>query len=347
MRYRDLCAAVAVLGGALGLIATTRPAAAACQIQQFAELQVDPGTGAPQIKAQINGQPAMLMANTGTNVTFLSRTAAVKLGLKPKSLLHVDAYSSKGELPIQDVTVADFQIGNLHMKDYGIFVIDDKFLGDKIAGEIGGSIIFTNDVEFDLPDHVIRLVKPIGCKGDQVVFWNKAYSMVPLTGFDDEVKQFYTTVFIDGRRIEALVDTGSEASVLNYRAAVSLGLKPVPKPAEMHKAADTGTSPNFIGKIDSFALGDEVIRNTMIQIKEDSHPIAPNETGTRLGAETYASNMVLGADFFRAHRVLIAKSQNMLYFSYMGGPVFDLTASTKAEASPPGGTTTPRTPASH
>ena len=34
-------------------------------------------------------------------------------------------------------------------------------------------------------------------------------------------------------------------------------------------------------------------------------------------------DMLLGADFFRSHRVYISKSQKKIYASYMGGPVFD------------------------
>ena len=32
--------------------------------------------------------------------------------------------------------------------------------------------------------------------------------------------------------------------------------------------------------------------------------------------------MLLGADFLRAHRTLVAHSQRRLYFTYVGGPVF-------------------------
>ena len=32
--------------------------------------------------------------------------------------------------------------------------------------------------------------------------------------------------------------------------------------------------------------------------------------------------MILGADFLRAHRVLLAISQRKLYFTYVGGKVF-------------------------
>jgi hypothetical protein len=32
--------------------------------------------------------------------------------------------------------------------------------------------------------------------------------------------------------------------------------------------------------------------------------------------------MLLGADFLRAHRLLVAHSQQKIYFTYAGGPVF-------------------------
>jgi hypothetical protein len=55
--------------------------------------------------------------------------------------------------------------------------------------------------------------------------------------------------------------------------------------------------------------------------------------------------MLLGTDFLRAHRLLVAHSQRKLYFTYVGGPVFQRippTTSTvenrgQAEAGPAGG----------
>ena len=32
--------------------------------------------------------------------------------------------------------------------------------------------------------------------------------------------------------------------------------------------------------------------------------------------------MLIGADFLRAHRVLVSHSQRKMYFTYLGGPVF-------------------------
>jgi len=41
--------------------------------------------------------------------------------------------------------------------------------------------------------------------------------------------------------------------------------------------------------------------------------------------------MLIGADFFLSHRVYVASSQNRLYFTYNGGPVFDLSPAREPE----------------
>ena len=46
--------------------------------------------------------------------------------------------------------------------------------------------------------------------------------------------------------------------------------------------------------------------------------------------------MLLGLDFIRAHRVLVAHSQRKLYFTYNGGPVFEARPRPGTSGSDPG-----------
>jgi hypothetical protein len=52
-----------------------------------------------------------------------------------------------------------------------------------------------------------------------------------------------------------------------------------------------------------------------------------DKTGSRLGYdqdEMQLPRMLLGADFLKAHRLLIAPSHDLVLFTYTGGPVFDV-----------------------
>ncbi len=51
--------------------------------------------------------------------------------------------------------------------------------------------------------------------------------------------------------------------------------------------------------------------------------------------EVDGADMVLGADFFLSHRILVANSQRKLYFSYNGGPVFKLESADGGGQAPP------------
>ena len=47
-----------------------------------------------------------------------------------------------------------------------------------------------------------------------------------------------------------------------------------------------------------------------------------NTSRTHVPTKLFVPGMLLGADFFRSHRVLVSHSQHKMYFTYVGGPVF-------------------------
>ncbi len=80
---------------------------------------------------------------------------------------------------------------------------------------------------------------------------------------------------------------------------------------------------SWIAPFESFAVGHELIRNPKIHIAHVWKNYTFTETGSRLpGSVGGLPAMLLGADFLRAHRVLIAHSQRKMYFTYAGGTVF-------------------------
>ncbi len=65
----------------------------------------------------------------------------------------------------------------------------------------------------------------------------------------------------------------------------------------------------YLAPVSSFKIGQEEIRNTRIRIGD---------------IELSSADMLIGADFFLSHRIFVANSQRKLYFTYNGGPVFNL-----------------------
>ena len=81
-------------------------------------------------------------------------------------------------------------------------------------------------------------------------------------------------------------------------------------------------SQTWIARFASFKIGDEEIQHAQLRFGDINLTDA---------------DMLIGADFFLSHRIYVASSQKRLYFTYNGGPVFDLTAARAGTESPAAG----------
>jgi len=81
-------------------------------------------------------------------------------------------------------------------------------------------------------------------------------------------------------------------------------------------------SQTWIARFASFKIGDEEIQHAQLRFGDINLTDA---------------DMLIGADFFLSHRIYVASSQKRLYFTYNGGPVFDLTAARAPAESPAAG----------
>jgi hypothetical protein len=95
-----------------------------------------------------------------------------------------------------------------------------------------------------------------------------------------------------------------------------------------------------VAEFDSFTIGDETIQHVKIRIADLWKYNKVEKTGSRLGYDQSLQQpkMLLGADFLQAHRLIIAHGQKLVLFSYIGGPVFDVSPPPPAPspaASPP------------
>jgi tetratricopeptide (TPR) repeat protein len=129
------------------------------------------------------------------------------------------------------------------------------------------------------------------------------------------------TAFVNGAQITVLFDTGASTSVLSLSAASRAGVKP-----DMAGVVEAGYSTGigrgavktYIAPFASFKIGDaEEVKNTRLRMAD---------------INLSQGDMLLGADFFLSHHVLVANSQHRLYFTYNGGPVFNLSRNLPADA---------------
>jgi predicted aspartyl protease len=304
-----------------------RPAGAACQLQELAQYPLKMVGNQPLVQVSINGQPEWFLFDTGSNSTIIFRRDAIKLGLALKRMDGAESFGVGGSDIIDEANIRELKIGNAVAHDMDVLVTSNGGVGRDYIGLIGQNLFAEGDLELDFADSIIKLFRPKGCVGDQVVYWGKAYSVAPIAS-SASLGQLPVTVTLDGQSGTALLDTGAGYSVVTTAFAARVGVRPgeagVSEAGSSHGLGAVALK-NWIATFPSFGIGEEVIKNARLNVSDlwsqDTYVPGKSRLSERVDI---GSDMLLGADFIRAHRLYIARSQGKIYFSYNGGPIFRL-----------------------
>ena len=310
----------------LALASVAAAAASDCKMIQVADWPVRTGRGVPLVEGTVNGQKIGVLLDTGAESMIL-RSAADRLGLTRRQARGARVFGIGGETYVEVTVIDEFKVGEITRKNLRLPVAGERDFGNRIDAIVGEDFFEQLDVEFDLPHNAVRLFQPKDCEGVMLAYWaTQGASEIEMEPFYDAGPRIVLTVQINGQPMRALLDSGSSISVLDKSTAERLGITPdSPGVVAAGKGGGLGgKSVDFwIAPLQSFTIGGETIRDTVIRFADLWKDATRTPTGSRLPQKVgLTSALLLGADFLRAHRVLVAHSQRKLYFTYEGGPVF-------------------------
>jgi predicted aspartyl protease len=318
----------------------------ACKIRQVGEIPVRLAGNLVLIDAQINGQDAKVLVDTGAAMTFLWQDAATQLGLALETTAGTRMFGVGGEARVLGTMVKHFQMGSFVGDQMHLAVVGTRE-GERrrISALVLGDDFFSHfTTEFDLAHGVIRLLLTDGCKPEQLPYWATTYSMAELERLNPEHARIAANVLVNGKRFSAQLDTGAHTSIITRQAAETVGAGPgqagtIPAGAVAGLAARPIES--WIGRFASFGIGDESMRNVQLQIADLFSADATVDLGSRLRRPLEDTpSMLVGCDFFLSHRILVLAKEHTMLFTYNGGPVFQLVKS----SAPPQGSSDDGTP---
>ena len=296
------------------LMILTVPALAGCKLGQLLEMPVHMVGTAPVVSARINGADAQFIIDSGAFYSVMPAATAAQFQLRQESApdgLRINGVGGSTRPSV--VTVKEFGLGTTVTRRIEFLVAGSDF-GNGLDGVLGQNLLGIADAEYDLAQGVIRLIRPHGCGKEGLSYWagSTPVSLVEINMTSPLKMQAIGNAYVNGAKIRVMFDTGASASALSRRAAARAGVK-VDDPGVVAAGASFGVGrvsvDTWIAPVASFKIGDEEIRNTRLRIGNfDLDEI----------------DMLLGADFFLSHHVYIANSQGRVYFTYNGGPVFNL-----------------------
>ncbi len=316
----------ALLATGLALATSAAAAASNCKMVQIADWPVRSGRGVPLVEGTVNGQQISSMLDTGAE-TMILRPAADRLGLTRQQARGARLFGIGGETHVEVTVIDEFKVGQVTRKNLRLPVAGERDFGSRIDAIVGEDFFEQIDVEFDLPHNAVRLFQPKDCEGVLLAYWaTQGASEVAMEPFYDAGPRIVLTVQINGKPTPALLDSGSSASVLDKSIAERLGITlDSARVVASGKGGGLGSKlvDFWIAPLQSFAIGNETIQDTTIRFADLWKDATYTPTASHLPRKVAGTpSMLLGADFLRAHRVLVAHSQRKVYFTYEGGPVF-------------------------
>jgi len=292
----------------------------------------------PTVSAKVNGKEARFLVDSGAFFNGISAHFAVDQKMKAATIDHLGSHVP-GEAAAQFVGIGgqvkaaalvradEFAFGGSAIKDVP-FITLARLTGED--GLIGQNLLGLFDVEYDLGHGAMKVLAAKGCKDANLAYWAKpgtAYSVMPMD-WDPDRPATRGTIWINGVKMRAEFDTGSDTTFITQRAAARAGVKvtdPGVREAGYSGGMDRGRIKTWAARFATVKIGDEEIGNGLLHIGDTSED---------------AFDVLVGADFFLSHHVLASNSQKKIYFTYEGGQVFN--ASGKARAAPVEGATDDR-----
>ncbi len=313
----------AALLGCLALAFAAGSAKAGCQVGMIAELPVTMTGLQPMVPAKVNGAEVMFLADSGAFYSMITPSTAAEQKLKLEYLpFSFRLRGVGGEAEASLTTVKVFTLANVPIHNVQFIVAAG--MGEDAAGLMGQNVLGLADVEYDFAHGAIRLLKPHDCGHVGLAYWSggKGFSMMDIKAPEARDPHTMGVAYVNGVKIKVMFDTGASTSVMTVAAAARAGIKTDAEGVQqggLSYGIGRHMPKNWIAPVASFKIGDEEIRNTRLRIGE---------------VDLDSADMLLGADFFLSHRVYVSNAQHELYFTYNGGPVFNLTATAMVQETP-------------
>ena len=325
-------------------IASAPAAAASCKLGKIVEFPITMAGLRPLVAARINDNDVQFVMDSGAFYSMISVAGAAELKLKTSLApmgFHVKG-AAHGAIDVSIATAKTFTLAGVPLHDVG-FLVGGGEMGEGSVGLLGQNFLHIGDVEYDLGHGMVRLMQAEDCDKALLAYWvdkSTPYSVIGLVsdpGLSErtsaplgslivrktpQLSHTLSSAYLNGAEIRVMFDTGAGASILSLKAAARAGVTP-DSPGVVSAGASYGigrtTFATYIAPFSSFKVGEEEIKNARLRIGD---------------IDTTDADMLIGADFFLSHRVYVANSQHKLYFTYNGGPVFNLTAINRPVTAP-------------
>jgi predicted aspartyl protease len=277
---------------------------ATCQIEKEAEIPIEVVGRVLTVEVSINDRPAVVQIDTGANgVVTVTKAAAERLGLSEMAGARHDSMTVGGPVELALIAPTPISLGGLSTPVRVGAVVDGwapKAHVTPLDGILGAGLLAYFDVDLDVPARRMTLYSTRDCSG-AFIPWTEPYVGVPAQRVHAEM--LAVPVELDGKRFDAVIDTGAMKTGVAESAVERRGLGAAPRSDE-----PTATYSGFGGTavtahshlFRSVKIGDSVFTDIKLPILRTAEP---------------GDDMLLGLDFVRRQRVWLAYGSSQVFLA--------------------------------
>ncbi len=242
-----------------------------CTVTRQAVLPMDLRNGEVIVPGRIDDVPVSLILDTGSEGGMLTQRGAERLRLQTDTHGMATIVGTGGTIMARQVLVRGLQVAGNAFPPQVMPVVSLSRLGEDSRpadGLIGAEVLSFFDIDFDFPHRRVTLYDVRGCHGNFLP-WTTAYTAVPLQRTRGSL--LVLPVMLEGHRMRALLDTGSNNGRVNRAAALDMG---IPAATLDHDARgqEIGVGgkvqPSAVHRFAEVQVGAERFRNVELPIAE-------------------------------------------------------------------------------
>ncbi len=280
----------------LSLSACASGAGPGCRLEKVAELPVDFTHNVPVVAVQINGKPARMIIDTGSDGTVLTQQAAGRLGIVAGS--GTRTLGGAGGTAKVGIGRADsVTIGGAVQQGTRIAIADMPNLG--VDGLLGIDTLVDYELDLDVPQRRAGFYRARACVDALPDFPGRIIRLP--TQQQARSGHIFVSLQVDGTPLRGMLDSGASTSTLSLQAAEDTGLS-ARRLAQLPRGR--GLALNKEGLAFSEGIFDAM------QVGEDrlAHPRM-----TVADIPPFAGDLLVGEDYIGTRRI---------WFSFRLGRVF-------------------------
>jgi predicted aspartyl protease len=279
------------------------PSGTACDAKPLGHITVATVNNVPFVTLLANGHPVVLVFDTGAEQSVLTPSAAERIGAKPPRIeFQEQMHGAVGTLSTREVELHSFSAGTVAIPWRRLLVAPVTLpapIGIHLDGLLGADVLSSFDIDLDLARHRMALYAERSCPDAPP--WHQPYTGI--TTGRSRGEHLFFPARLDGRTIAAIVDTGSQRTILAAATALDLGIKQA-----ILRQGRSITTKDAAGKLLSsrfhrfanLTVGSEVIRNPELVVANINLDDA---------------DIVLGVDFLLSRRIWLSYGSLRIFLS--------------------------------